>query len=81
MEDFLGFNIYKSDSDTYHLSQPKLINQIVSDLGLSNYDTNPKTTAALATNILGNFQDTEKFDQHFHYRSFIGKLNYLENSH
>ena len=36
IKDFLRVNIDKLDSDTYHISQPKLINQIVSDMGLSN---------------------------------------------
>ena len=31
-EDFLGFNKDKYNSDTYHLSQPQLINQILSNL-------------------------------------------------
>ena len=52
MEDFLGFNIYKSDSDTYHLSQPKLINQILYNVGLSKFDTSPRTTPSLTIKIL-----------------------------
>ena len=36
IDDFLGVNTDKADSDTYHISQPKLINQIVSVMGLSN---------------------------------------------
>ena len=77
IEDLLGVNIYKVDSETYHISQPQLINQIVSYLGLSKSNVTPRTTTALATNILINFQDAEKLDQHFHYCSVIGKLNYL----
>ena len=47
IEDFLGFNIYKVDSDTYHLLHQKLINQIVSDMVLSNSDATPKTNQDL----------------------------------
>ena len=46
---------------------------------LSKSYATPRTSLYLAINILGNFQDTEKSDQQFHYRSVIGKLNYLEN--
>ena len=34
IQDFLGFNIYKVGSETYHLSQKQLTNQIISNLGL-----------------------------------------------
>ena len=34
IEDFLGVNIDKVDSGTYHLAQPQIINQIVFNLGL-----------------------------------------------
>ena len=52
IEDFLGVNIYKVDSDSYHLSHQELINQIVSDMGLSKYNTTTRTTSALTKNIL-----------------------------
>ena len=34
IKDFLGVSTDNVDSETYHISQPQLINQIVSDLGL-----------------------------------------------
>ena len=80
MEDFLGFNIYKSDSDTYHLSQPKLINQIVSDLLLSKYNATPRNTPSLNTDIMGKYQDADNFYQQFHCCSVIGNTNYSEKS-
>ena len=73
--DLLGVNIDKVNSETYHLSQSKLINQIVSNMGLSNSDTTPRTSPAVATNILSKYQDVEKSNQHFHYCIVIGKLN------
>ena len=39
-----------------------------------------KETAAPSTKILGAFPLSKPFDGHFHYRSVIGKLNYLEKS-
>ena len=52
IEDFLRVKIYKVDSETYHMSQPQLINQIVSDLVLSDYDGTLSTTPDLTTNKL-----------------------------
>ena len=77
IEDFLGVNIDKVDSETYHLSQPQPIKKFLSDLGLSKSDRNPRTTPSLASNILGNYQYVVKIDQQFHYCSIIDKLNYL----
>ena len=45
----------------------------------SKYDVTPRTTTSLNTNILGQFQDTEISDQHFHDSSVLGKINHLEN--
>jgi hypothetical protein len=35
LEDFLGINIDRIDGNTYHLSQPQLIDQIIQDLHLN----------------------------------------------
>ena len=34
IEDLLGVNIDKVESEKYHMSHPQIINQIVSNLGL-----------------------------------------------
>ena len=80
LEDFLGVNIDKLDDDTYHLTQPQLIDQILEDLHLNNENVTEKDTPACSSNILHSFPDSEPFDNHFHYRSVVGKLNYLEKS-
>ena len=59
------------------MSQPQIIDQIVSDMGLSKANTTPGTTPSFTTNLLVKFQDAENFDQNILCRSFIGKLNYL----
>ena len=74
IKDFMGVNIDKVYSDTYCLSQPQLINQIVSNLVLSKSDATPSNNPALTTNILGKYQDVEKLYQRFHYHSFVVKL-------
>ena len=47
---------------------------------LSNSDATSRTNSDLTTNILVKFQDADKIDQHFHYFSVIGKLEYSEKS-
>lgn len=80
IEDFLGVNIDRVDDDTYHLLQPHLIDQILEDLNLLDDNVKTRDTPAHTTRILGAHPNSEPFDGHFHYRSVIGKLNYLEKS-
>lgn len=54
-----------------------LIKQIWEGLGM-DHQTKAKKLPALSSKILLKHQDSEDFDQSFHYRSVIGKLNYLE---
>jgi len=42
IEDFLGVNIERVDEDTFHLSQPQLIDQILKDLRLDGKDVATK---------------------------------------
>jgi hypothetical protein len=81
LEDFLGVNITKPPERGYHLlTQPQLIKQILTDLNLQGEDVKIRDTPALSTMVLSEFPESEKYDQHFHYRSVIRKLNYLEKS-
>ena len=59
IEYFMGVNTDKVVSETYHLSRPHIIDQIVSDLGLSKSDATPRTTPDLTKNIPGKYQDVE----------------------
>ena len=59
IKDFMGVNIDKVYSDTYHLAHPQLINQKVSDLVLSKFNVTPSTTPSLTTNIMEKYQDVE----------------------
>ena len=78
LEDFLGVNITEAPEGGYHLTQPQLIKQILTDLNLQGEDVKIRDTPALSTMVLSEFPESENHDQHFHYRSVIGKLNYLE---
>ena len=79
IKEFMVVNIYKLDSEAYHMPQPQLINQMASNLGLSDSDATLRTNPSLTTNILGKCQYAVNFYQRFHYGSVIGNLNYLEN--
>ena len=43
-----------------------------------NLRTKPKKLPACSSRILKRHEDSEAFDESFHYRSIVGKLNYLE---
>jgi hypothetical protein len=71
IEDFLGVNIEKIDDDTYHLS--------AAPPDRSNHSGPPGSglnnrTPASSTNVINAYTSSEPFDEHFHYRSVIGKL-------
>jgi len=78
IDDFLGVKIDRVDDDTYHLSQPHLIEQILRDLNLDGENVQTKETPSPLSGVLGAHKSSPEFDGHFHYRSVIGKLNYLE---
>jgi hypothetical protein len=78
ISDFLGVKIDRKDDGTYHLTQPQLVESIIKDLRLE--DAKIKDTPAMSSRILSSHLDSPAFDNNFHYRSVIGKLNYLEKS-
>ena len=80
ISDFLGVKIEYKQDGTIHLTQPHLIESILKELNLSRPDTHIKSTPAASSKILHRHADSKDFDNHFHYRRVIGKLNYLERS-
>ena len=83
VSDFLGVKIDKtgdkaSRNETIHLSQPQLIDNILKDLQLDHETTGSKSVPMASSKILFRHSNSKPFDGHFHYRSVIGKLNYLE---
>ena len=78
VEDFLGVNIDRRSDGTVKLSQPHLIKQILHDLKMDKQPLKMKDTPAASSKILCKHGDSDRFDNSFHYRSIIGKLNYLE---
>ena len=77
--DFLGIQIQKLDDGSIVLNQPHLIDSIIQDLHLQS-GSNPKTTPAITTKVLHKDVDGMDMVPEFHYRSVIGKLNFLEKS-
>jgi Reverse transcriptase (RNA-dependent DNA polymerase) len=79
VDDFLGVNISYEEDGKISYTQPKLIQSILDDLGLKD-DSVTKEVPALSTKILHKHKDSLPFNEPWHYRSVIGKLNYLEKS-
>jgi hypothetical protein len=77
LTDFLGVNIDHRDDGTIKLSQPKLVEQVLHDLHLDQDNATTKETPAASSKILSRHEDSRPFDNHFDYRSVIGKLHYL----
>ena len=78
IKDFLGVNINKKNDGSVELTQPHLIDQILEDLKMKEDVLKEKETPAKTSQILHRGEGTKPFDNSFHYRSVIGKLNYLE---
>ena len=77
--DFLGIQIKRETDGSIQFSQPQLIDSIIQDLHLLP-GSNPKSTPSVTSTLLHNDTDGPDMQQEFHYRSVIGKLNFLEKS-
>ena len=62
------------------MTQPHLIEQILSDLRMSDESVKPRSTPAASSKVLTRHLQSPDFDGSFNYRSVIGKLNYLEKA-
>jgi hypothetical protein len=80
MCEFLGFEVQRGDDGILSLRQPQLIVSILKDLHLNAGHVAARLTPALKTRVLHKDTQGEPFHESFHYRSIIGKLNYLEKS-
>ena len=79
VNDFLGIKVERFPDGTIRLTQPNLIESILQDLGLQNTEKG-RETPALSTKILTKDESGPEMNDEFHYRSVIGKLNFLEKS-
>jgi Reverse transcriptase (RNA-dependent DNA polymerase)/GAG-pre-integrase domain len=79
VKDFLGVHIQRNTDGTIVLTQPQLIKSIITDLGLKE-NPNTRDIPALSSKILQKHSNSPSHNEKWHYRSVIGKLNYLEKS-
>ena len=79
LKDYLGVDISPQPDGSLHLSQSKLIEQILHDM---NFQTNTSSVPCPARigEVLSKSSDSDEHKADWHYRSIIGKLNYLEKS-
>jgi ATP-binding cassette subfamily B (MDR/TAP) protein 1 len=79
LEDFLGVKIDRRKGEI-EFAQPQIIERILTDLRISGSSVAVKNVPAKVGAPLNKGLEDPEFDQHFDYRSVIGKLNYLEKS-
>ena len=79
IQDFLGINITRKEDGSIHMHQPHLIDDIIKDLRLDNERVKVKDIPMASSRLLSYHSDSPSFDNHFDYRSLIGKLLYLFN--
>ena len=77
--DFLGVKIDHSDDITITLTQPQLIDSIIEDINMKD-NTKPRAAPACSSKLLHKDTDGESVEANIHYRSVIGKLDFLEKS-
>ena len=80
IDDFLGVNIEHKPDGTIHLTQARLIQSILEDLGLTADNVATKSTPMASSKLLSKHPDSPAFDGHFNYRRVIGKLLFLGKS-
>ena len=74
---YLGIDIARNNDSTQTLSQPYLIDRILTSLHLKS---DSKVHDTLATEILTSDKNRESFNENLHYRSAQGMLTYLAGS-
>ena len=77
--DFLGIQVQKQEDGSILLTQPPLIDSIIEDVHLQS-SSNGKKTPSVTTSLLHKDAGGPESTPDFHYRSVIGKLNFLEKS-
>ena len=75
LADFLGIKIHRHQDGKFELKQTHLIDQIIGDL-YQHYAEAKDTPSS--TTILRRQEAAPTHDSSFHYKSIIGKLNYVE---
>jgi Reverse transcriptase (RNA-dependent DNA polymerase)/GAG-pre-integrase domain len=79
IDEYLGVKVTRMPDGTITLTQPHLIDSIISDLGFKE-NTKGKDTPAPSTASIDRDLNGKDHDESWEYRSVIGKLNFLEKS-
>jgi Reverse transcriptase (RNA-dependent DNA polymerase)/GAG-pre-integrase domain len=79
LADYLGVNIDRLPNGLIKLTQPHLIQQILKDLGMDGA-TKPQPTPAAPSVKLHRDPGGKAATDEWHYRSVVGKMNFLEKS-
>jgi hypothetical protein len=79
ISDYLGIKVTHLPDNRISLTQPHLINDIINDMKFAK-NTKSKELPACSTTIIQRDLDGPAFDEHWDYRSIVGKLNFLEKS-
>jgi hypothetical protein len=77
--EYLGVLVEKHKDGQTKLTQPHLIKQILDNLWFNN-QTKPKPALAPGGQVLQRETRKDKMANDFHYRSVVGKGNFLEKS-
>jgi hypothetical protein len=77
VKDYLGINFERLPGGRVKMSHPQLIEQILKDVGLSQ-GAITKSTPCRQSTLQRDFHGAPCKGK-FHYRSVVGKLNFLEN--
>ena len=80
IDDFLGVHIEHRPDGTIVMTQRKLIDSILEELGLQGPSVKVKPTPMASSKLLSRHPNSAPFDQNFICRRVIGKLLFLANS-
>jgi hypothetical protein len=79
LDEYLGVKVTRVPYGTITLTQPRLIDSIIADLGFKDEYTKQKDTSAPSTVSIDRDLNRKEHLELWEYRSVIGKLNFLEN--
>jgi hypothetical protein len=79
VSDYLGVQVKHREDGSIEMTQQHLIQQVLHDLGMQENSKEFATPARL-DQVLHADVNGKPFDENWHYRSVIGKLNFLEKS-
>eukprot|EP00957_Ditylum_brightwellii_P018457 1388333-Ditylum_brightwellii.AAC.1 len=77
IENYLGITIEVLQEAALHLKQPQIIQSIINEVPIPKH-LKDKTTPSAVTKQVIRDKEAPSFNNRFHYRRVIGKMNYLK---